>query len=311
MLASRPLLLAFSTWPLKLAMASTTFKLLLIAALLTLGDAGPSSKAQRRRQRARGKTKNCRIPGCKRCNLEDREKCDQCRPTYGLTEAKLCSPCGANCEKCDDAGPGSCDVCRKGFTLDKISNECRPCADHCLKCDEAGPGGCNECGHKRMLHVRLEVTGEIHECLPCGSGCAECTEELGCTECEAFHHMVSDNGHDGCAFSYLKIFGLLAIILVPIIGCVFMIVEDDLTTAQHHVRQRQVADRAEAVCKREQSEGQMLQKRGRASIFRPEARPDTSPPRMGREYSGSSPHHSMAGYSGIEIVEATTGGRDR
>ena len=34
-------------------MASTTFKLLLIAALLTLGDAGPSSKAQRRRQRAR------------------------------------------------------------------------------------------------------------------------------------------------------------------------------------------------------------------------------------------------------------------
>ena len=219
-------------------MAATTFKLLLIAALLTFGDAGPSSKAQRRRQRARGKTKNCRIPGCKRCNLEDREKCDQCRPTYGLTEAKLCSPCGANCEKCDDAGPGSCDMCRKGFTLDKISNECRPCADHCLKCDEAGPGGCNECGHKRMLHVRLEVTGEIHECLPCGSGCAECTEELGCTECEAFHHMVSDNGHDGCAFSYLKIFGLLAIILVPIIGCVFMIVEDDLTTAQHHVRQR-------------------------------------------------------------------------
>ena len=85
----------------------------------------PNSRPTSRRSGRRGnKGKNrCRVPGCSRCAANDRTVCEACRVGYGLTTDGQCQTCGGGCQSCASAGPGKCDKCKKGFTLDKITRE--------------------------------------------------------------------------------------------------------------------------------------------------------------------------------------------
>merc|ERR550514_2498505 len=120
---------------------------------------------------------------------------------------------------CDAAGPGKCDMCQRGYTLDKVTGDCAACAPHCYQCDASGPGTCSECGPRRMLHVRLEVHGEVHECLSCGPGCRECNEEEGCVECDSvlFYDYLEDGL--GCRFSWPRLIFAVGLVVAAIIGC--------------------------------------------------------------------------------------------
>lgn len=164
----------------------------LLALVLAIGGVEQASAARGRARsggrRNRGKKGRCRLPGCQRCDDADPNKCSSCRVGFALTEESKCEACGFGCKDCPNAGPGKCDACKPSFTLDREGEKtCQRCAAHCLQCDDAGPGGCNECGSRRMLHIRLEVHGEVHECLPCDAGCKACTEDGGCSSCDAFY----------------------------------------------------------------------------------------------------------------------------
>ena len=44
--------------------------------------------------------------------------CDICA-VGSVLAGNHCEPCAPHCQTCDDAGPGSCDVCIDGFFIDK------------------------------------------------------------------------------------------------------------------------------------------------------------------------------------------------
>jgi hypothetical protein len=169
-----------------------------------------ASKRSSRRSRKRGRA--CRIPGCSRCSAVDRNTCEVCKMGYHMNEYSKCARCAAGCKDCRSAT--TCERCADGFTVDPSTKQCASCAAHCLKCDEAGPGGCNECGPRRMLEVRLEVHGEVHECHPCGDGCQKCNTDDGCTACDFFYSALPHGA--GCAFSWLRIF-LLPVSLIVLV----------------------------------------------------------------------------------------------
>ena len=248
-----------------------------------------------RNRRQKGKNKNrCRIYGCARCSRTDRNACDFCRAGFALTPEATCGACGQNCQSCTTAGPGKCDTCKKGFTFDAIAGECRPCAAHCHRCDEAGPGGCNECGPRRMLDVRLELHGEVHECLPCGSGCRQCSVQHGCEACDSFYSQLPNGA--GCTFSWLRVGLLLGVLLAAIGGCIFVLGPEE-TYDPYNQRAKQRKDAAAVV--RTNRDGADLRRRGGS-------RPDQSPQQERKEsaYTSAYSQHLLPGYSGIDIIDS-------
>ena len=182
--------------------------LLLVALLAVAATARRGGKNKRR---------NCRVPGCNRCNPTNRTICEACTVGYGLTSEGKCERCSEGCVLCTVEGTGGCDMCRTGYTKSAVTGLCEKCANHCLKCDEAGAGGCNECPKHRARHVSLELEGEVHECLPCGSGCTKCSSEHGCEECDSFHVVLSRGR--GCGLAWGKMLLLCAAALLLIGGC--------------------------------------------------------------------------------------------
>jgi len=267
--------------------------LLVVACLLA------SAHAQNRRGGRNGRRRNnknrCRLPGCAKCESgPNPATCEVCRIGFGMTEEKQCAVCGANCKECANAGPGKCDTCKQGFTLDAVSGQCKACAAHCHKCDVAGPGGCNECGPRRMLHVRLELQGEVHECLPCGDGCRACTMEEGCTECQSFYTLSQLPEGAGCAFSWMRVILLISAVFLPLLGCAYCLADDEAPPPR---RPPMVQKDATSVVRDDQPD--LVRRRGGGGAAAAE-RPDTSPKRSRHETLS---HHQLAGYSGIEIVD--------
>ena len=264
----------------------------------------PQRRGGSGRKGSRKANKRCRVPGCLRCSTSDRTQCATCRRGFALTEANGCAKCSAGCSAC--SSPETCDTCMPGFT--NILGQCKPCAAHCLKCDAAGEGGCNECGARRMLHVRLELHGEVHECLPCGDGCRSCNEEEGCTDCENSFYTRLDNG-TGCRLSWFRVLTVVGIIVAIVGGlCLCLAAEDfeDPYAARHHAERRaqtlRERDAAEVVGKRPfgSSAGS-----GAAAGMRSRRERNSPPRETTRQSSGNAySQHLLPGYSGIEIVDA-------
>ena len=253
------------------------------------------------RRGKRGKRgKQCRLPGCMRCSPDDKKKCSACRQGWALGEDETCVRCGEGCKACSSAD--TCTTCLPGKTL--VDGKCHKCAEHCLQCDIAGPGGCNECGPRRMLHVRLELQGEVHECLPCGSGCRACSEDGGCEACENSFYVANNDGM-GCSLSWLRILGLAGGLFLCVGTAVFCLAAEDFEDPRQTAANRRYAeqrsrdtDRASVV----RRDGGGGGGGGGEMRSRGGGRHESSPP---RESSGefTPSHHRIAGYSGIEIVD--------
>lgn len=119
--------------------------------------------------------------------------------------------------------------------------------------------------------------------------------DKGCLKCDMFHVLAAD--HNDCVLSWLRIIGLVALILATLGGCCYCCgdFEDSELwgTPPQATRQR---DAAHVVQRGD--EGLALRRRG--------TRAQTSPLR--EERKGSYP--LMPGYEGIEITEETRGARD-
>lgn len=277
----------------------TSHLLFVVLSLLALGATQGGRNTRNRRQKGRGSrgSNRCRIVGCARCSRTNATQCEVCRTGFAITDDEQCAACSFGCRTCEVAGHGNCDSCKQGFMLDPVTKGCGACSPHCLQCDEAGPGGCNECGTRRMLHVRLELSGEIHECLPCGDGCKECTYEGGCHTCDSFFVPLPHG--TGCTFSYVRVFALVAVVVLGVVLCIFALDPSVETGSTFYDRPppQKPKDVAQAV--RPQND-KALRRRGTD-------RPDTSPPREST-YTGS----LAPGYSGIEIVDdKSLSARDR
>lgn len=260
-------------------------------------------RARGGRRGRNGKNKRCRVPGCLRCSTTDRTQCMTCRRGFALTDEMGCAKCSVGCAACTTLD--TCDSCMPGFT--NVLGQCKPCAAHCLKCDAAGEGGCNECGARRMLHVRLELHGEVHECLPCGDGCRACSEEEGCTACEnSFYYPLANR--NGCALSWFRIGLLVGTICLIVGGLIFCLASEDFEDP--HSQAYREARRAQAYRERDTTSvvhkpfgssggrggGEMRSRRERSSPPREETRQSSAP-------SSAYSQHLLPGYSGIDIVD--------
>ena len=190
-----------------------------------------------------------------------------------------------------------------GWTLVSATGKCGRCAAHCNFCDEAGPGGCNECGKRRMLEVRLEVHGEVHECHACGDGCRACTMESGCTKCDSFYYLLPRGA--GCAFSWLRMLLLVGSIIGGIGGCIYCAggLEDEPPP-----RRRRAADMHAEVVTSDSRDGAELRRRsskgnadaGGNGIVQPTGHSTwVDEPALRKE--GAYP--LLQGYSGIDVVD--------
>jgi len=265
------------------------FALLLVLLLTSDVDARGRSKKGRNR---------CSVPGCARCDKADRTKCATCRTGFALTEDAKCGRCGDYCSRCDQAGPGGCDTCLRGYTRDPVTRQCAACAAHCWECDKAGPGGCNECGPRRMLHVRLEVTGEVHECLSCGPGCRECTEDKGCLACDSSIFYNALPRGQGCVFSWFRLWVAIGL-LVLAIGCCAYVSADDVEPRPTYSRAPAARRDATRVVRGSRPFGEgggaSVRKRGGAE------QKSELPPQVGRQSSNGPAYPLLQGYNGIEI----------
>jgi hypothetical protein len=241
----------------------------LIAALAFTASAGPSA---RRGGKSRKGKNRCGVPSCKRCNRTNKTACEDCFIGYALTEDMQCGACGDGCRSCKL--PGTCDICKLGFTKSPISGQCEPCAKSCHRCNSAGPGGCDECRDRHTLHVHLDPhgEGEVHTCVHCGPGCAKC--EMGdsdgaahCLSCDYFYAALPHG--EGCSFSFIRVLMVMAIAFILIFACVYACSvaedggslwgEDDPRLARRRHEQRRM-DRAEVIQK---SDGASVGLRGR------------------------------------------------
>jgi len=265
------------------------FTLFALATLSTGQDPASYARNKRGKNRRGGAqgNKRCRIAGCARCSKSDKNVCESCRPGFGLVEGQ-CRSCSVGCKSCSFEGTETCHSCKQSFTFSPINQTCQPCAPHCLQCDEAGPGGCNECGKRRMLHVHLELEGEIHECLPCPSGCRACDIDHGCTICDPLHTALPDGA--GCVVPWMRISLVVIAVILAFCGCVYAVGLDDDVDGAH--RAHRTVDRAEVV---QHDEGADLRRRGGGRGVRMEQ----SPPRE----RGQGAYPLLQGYSGIEIVD--------
>ncbi len=135
-------------------------------------------------------------PGCQSCQNAGPTKCDTCSQGYTLLNpGETCSPCAANCTKCDDvAGGGQCDPgsCQQGFGNNPVGGwrDCVKCYDDaCLNCSLnylncTTYGTCSPGKYMNYSEETLQNVTQTHgTCYSCIANCQNCTNGENCTTC--------------------------------------------------------------------------------------------------------------------------------
>jgi hypothetical protein len=88
-----------------------------------------------------------------------------------------CQPCGLNCLKCDQNGPGTCDLnkCFEGYVQLSGTTNCSACFGGCPQCSTSDLSFCLRCPTGQF--------GANGVCTPCGATCATCTNSTDCATC--------------------------------------------------------------------------------------------------------------------------------
>ena len=144
---------------------------------------------------------------CKSCLSTSSTQCLSCIGTFTL-ESGSCVSCGSSLTKCKKCTTGdTCTVCQDGYIV--IGGKCVRCPPGKMKADETT---CTECGlDNNCLACPLgnictqpssgyyvDVTGKPSACI---SNCQICTENSGCTLCNADYLLKSDDTCEKCGSS--------------------------------------------------------------------------------------------------------------
>eukprot|EP00434_Breviolum_minutum_P000967 symbB.v1.2.000850.t2/scaffold37.1/size397765/22 len=108
--------------------------------------------------------------------------CSSCESGYTKSDllGKKCDACGANCNRCDTAGAGKCDIngCKDQYIM--VKGICKACSSYCLSCSSSGPADCDKGKCFKGYGNWRNGTG----CGACTSHCSTCSI-AGAGDCDA------------------------------------------------------------------------------------------------------------------------------
>lgn len=121
------------------------------------------------------------IQNCVKCSSVS--ACTKCiNDSFTVDQDGSCQPCAANCRTCRTIGPGKCDTCSAGFTVDSQTKTCTACQTvNCVVCS-SDPAVCTTCKNG----YRLSTTTGSTECVACADpNCSYCNTDVNkCDRCK-------------------------------------------------------------------------------------------------------------------------------
>jgi len=147
--------------------------------------------------------KPCRIGNCASCT--NSSACDQCNFGFGQDDKKGCKACStiSGCVQCTSVSPANCTKCKAANHAVAADGTCQTCATNCKVCPKNGPGKCDVCSIGYSVDSTKTCQAcQVAHCAVCNSGpttCSFCQSgyspvgTTSCVQCDSYCTFCSIN----------------------------------------------------------------------------------------------------------------------